>query len=184
VTGRKEFVDISDVYARACGAQSLLLLKRGCLGHRFDKYIIDGHLSRGDKFRNLFNYEWHVLKDSSDAAVVLLNNDSHNSRLAINEIRRRKWFSLSSADSDSLHIGSYFYGVYGNDDSTLSVKFLAKYFSFLIKENSELSAAHFVTSTTKLSEKEAHNPIYDEAVLKNIAREEFRLKILENVARS
>jgi hypothetical protein len=143
---RKQFTNIIETYASSCGVQSLFMEKpRELSNDKIDFYLKD-HVMGGD---NSFNRDWYKLKNGGNAVAVLFNNDQFNSRFAIAELVNRKYFSISLGDSDSMHIGSYFTALYGNDNSTATINFFLKYFATALKKRRDEYPTFRRVPTTK-----------------------------------
>lgn len=124
LTTRKEFGEILDNAAFDC-LENFKLWNQGLFGSFHHQDFFDKK-NKSDFFFK-FNF-WFTFRTD---CVIMFNNTVNECKLPFLELKKKNIPTLTLIDTDSI-ISDYFFPIYSNDDSIISINFYSSFFSHVI----------------------------------------------------
>lgn len=125
LTTRKEFSDVLDNSALEC-LENFKLWNQGLFGSFHNQDFFDQRIKQQNRFLK-FNF-WFTFRTD---CVIMFNNTVNECKLPFLELRKKNIPTLTFIDTDSI-ISNYFFPIYSNDDSIISINFYSTFFSHVI----------------------------------------------------
>lgn len=170
LTTRKEFIDILQESSYSC-FENYKLWNQGMFGCFHNQNFFNNNLIKDASNFYKFNF-WFTFRTDF---VIMFNNTVNECKLPFLELKKKNMPIMTLTDTDSI-ISNYFFPVYSNDDSSLSISFYSNFFSHIIM-NCKLPFNMFKNFLLKWDEEELKK---DYIRNDELGRLEFLKSILSN----